>query len=125
MKRSPYLVLPDGTKVFLEPGSVHRPQPRLYVRVAGKVVWYHVLAAEKHIRALAPGEVVHHVDGNPLNNEVSNLQILTRAEHIRIHTPVKGYKFTAEQKQRLSDSHKGQRAWNAGKKGFEHSAEAK
>ncbi len=32
-------------------------------------------------RDLLEDETVHHIDGNPLNNEFSNLKILDRAEH--------------------------------------------
>lgn len=31
------------------------------------------------------GWVVHHVDHNPLNNEIENLVAMTRAEHSRLH----------------------------------------
>lgn len=33
------------------------------------------------------GFVVHHIDENPANNSVDNLQILERADHSRIHPP--------------------------------------
>lgn len=36
-------------------------------------------------RPLSPGELVHHIDGNKTNNDLDNLQILTQAEHNRIH----------------------------------------
>ena len=31
------------------------------------------------------GYVVHHIDGNKRNNKISNLQILTKKEHEKIH----------------------------------------
>lgn len=37
-------------------------------------------------RSLADNEVVHHKDENPLNNEITNLEILDRATHGRLHT---------------------------------------
>lgn len=41
---------------------------------------------EEHIgRKLKPNEVVHHIDGNKLNNDLSNLKLMTRREHIEIH----------------------------------------
>lgn len=41
---------------------------------------------EEHIgRKLKHNEVVHHIDGNKLNNDLSNLQLMTRKEHIEIH----------------------------------------
>ena len=32
------------------------------------------------------GYVIHHIDGNPANNNITNLQILTVAEHRKIHS---------------------------------------
>lgn len=33
------------------------------------------------------GHIVHHRDGNRLNNDLSNLQLLTRAKHCKLHNP--------------------------------------
>lgn len=33
--------------------------------------------------------IVHHMDGNPFNNAINNLQVVTRADHARIHAPEK------------------------------------
>lgn len=38
-------------------------------------------------RKLLPTEQVHHIDENPLNNEISNLQIIPLGEHQRMHNP--------------------------------------
>lgn len=42
---------------------------------------------EKHLkRKLLPGQVVHHIDGNKLNNRISNLQVFnSQADHQRHH----------------------------------------
>lgn len=46
----------------------------------------HRLVMEQHIgRRLLPVEIVHHRDGNPGNNAIDNLEIVTRARHMRIH----------------------------------------
>lgn len=36
-------------------------------------------------RKLNSNEIVHHKDGNKLNNDINNLEILTRSEHIKLH----------------------------------------
>jgi hypothetical protein len=47
----------------------------------------HRLIAEAYAGAfLAPNEIVHHKDGDQRNNHWDNLEILTQAEHARMHT---------------------------------------
>lgn len=49
----------------------------------------HILVMEKMLgRYLNDDEIVHHKDGNRLNNEPSNLELKTRVEHSRYHWPV-------------------------------------
>lgn len=46
----------------------------------------HRVVAERKIgRQLLPGEVVHHIDGDKLNNHPDNLEVLSQAEHMRRH----------------------------------------
>lgn len=48
----------------------------------------HRLVMEKYIgRYLLPEEIVHHKNEDKLDNRIENLVIVTRAEHVRIHTP--------------------------------------
>lgn len=50
------------------------------------IVKEHVYIMEQFIgRKLNKNEVVHHKDFNKLNNDISNLQLLTRGEHSRLH----------------------------------------
>lgn len=46
----------------------------------------HVTVMESAIgRRLRANEVVHHIDRNRANNDISNLQLMTRSEHTRLH----------------------------------------
>lgn len=46
----------------------------------------HQILAEKMLgRPLDSDEVVHHKDGNKLNNKMSNLEVLTKSEHMKKH----------------------------------------
>ena len=46
----------------------------------------HRLIMEEHLgRKLKSSEVVHHIDGNKLNNDISNLKVMTRGEHSKLH----------------------------------------
>jgi hypothetical protein len=50
----------------------------------GKTVYVHRLVYESVYGKIPRGCHIHHVDGNRLNNEISNLQLLTIAEHMRL-----------------------------------------
>ena len=46
----------------------------------------HRVVAERVLgRPLIRGEIVHHIDGNKRNNDPSNLQVMTQADHLRAH----------------------------------------
>lgn len=56
------------------------------VKINGKGTQLHRRIIESHLgRPLLANEMVHHIDGNGLNNDISNLQIVTPKEHSRIH----------------------------------------
>jgi hypothetical protein len=40
-------------------------------------------------RVLHPDEIVYHLDGDLLNDDLSNLEVVSRAEYMRIHLPRK------------------------------------
>lgn len=46
----------------------------------------HRVVAERMLgRPLARNEIVHHIDGNKHNNTPENLQVMTQADHLRLH----------------------------------------
>lgn len=42
---------------------------------------------EYHNVKLTSNDIIHHIDGNKLNNDPNNLVCMTRAEHVRLHKP--------------------------------------
>lgn len=58
--------------------------PNNYKKLFGR--HEHRVVAEQMIgRPLERGEIVHHIDGNKHNNDPSNLQVMTQADHLRTH----------------------------------------
>lgn len=57
--------------------------------VSGRYRGEHRILMEKSLgRKLTSNEVVHHKDGNKMNNDINNLVVMTRAEHCSLHRPV-------------------------------------
>lgn len=51
-----------------------------------KRVLLHRHIMEQHLgRRLHRSEVVHHVDGNNTNNDITNLRVITQSEHVALH----------------------------------------
>ncbi len=78
---------PKGTKPWnagTGKGWVHANYR--YVYQNGKAVREHRAVMAAHLgRTLEPWELVHHKDGNTLNNAIENLEIKTWPEHNAIH----------------------------------------
>ena len=52
----------------------------------GNAVREHTLVMERHLgRLIEKSEVCHHIDGDKTNNKLSNLQLMTTAEHNACH----------------------------------------
>ena len=59
---------------------------RVYIKDTKKVISYPKYLMEQKLgRPLEPNEQVHHIDGNPLNNAMSNLELTTITEHMHKH----------------------------------------
>ena len=79
-------VIYKGKKYNRYPESEHRSD-RVYFKrsITGGTVFLH-----RQIWLDAHGEIpkgmhIHHIDGNPLNNDISNLECLTAKDHISEH----------------------------------------
>ncbi len=82
----------------------------------GRYVAEHRLVMEQCIgRYLEPTEVVHHKDGNKLNNDPTNLELFaSNAEHLKHELSGRIPNWTADGKKRISEGVK--RAWTIRRK---------
>lgn len=62
----------------------------------GVVLFHRHVCSLKYGRWVLPHEVVHHKDENKLNNDPDNLEILTVAEHNKVHAKFKNSKFVCK-----------------------------
>lgn len=59
------------------------------VWVDGKQIRTHRYVMQNHLgRELNSNEIVHHKDGNKFNNDISNLEIVSRSEHMKMHPEI-------------------------------------
>lgn len=62
-----------------------KTRPDGYIRDSKTDQYIHRIVMEKYLgRKLDTTEHIHHIDGNPKNNEISNLLILTNSEHRKL-----------------------------------------
>ena len=59
------------------------------IKVNGKKVRKSRWLMEQHLgRSLLPTEHVHHINGNPLDNRLENLEVMTQNAHLRMHKQI-------------------------------------
>lgn len=67
-------------------GGISKDDGYIRQRVDCKLVQQHRKVMEDYLgRKLRPDEIVHHKDHNRANNDISNLEVMTRSEHSRLH----------------------------------------
>lgn len=104
---SKYFVSSDG--VVLKNLIITKPDPvvKRYLRVSGNLV--HRMVAECWLENPFNLREVHHIDHNPLNNNVTNLEWISRKDHCgEKHKGSTGkYTRTAVHKQRIRECRQG------------------
>lgn len=55
------------------------------------------------------GMIIHHLDENKLNDDISNLVCVSRSQHMSIHTKGKTKNITDEWKKHIGEGHKGKK----------------
>lgn len=106
----PIGILPTGSQFTRWKGGityregralVHKPShPKATKR--HKYVKRAVIVIEEYLeRYLDPDEIVHHINQNPLDDRLENLQVLTRSQHTRLHHRLR--KTKASQQPRNED----------------------
>ncbi len=80
--------LPVGTAIKRKcKGNV----TRIFIKIAEPSKWigYASFVWIQKNGEIQKGYFLHHKDGNPLNDSIKNLQLVTRKEHCKIHNPGK------------------------------------
>ena len=77
------------TRAKLRDAQLGKGEGLTYTKTYGRPT--HRAVAEQILgRPLRPGEVVHHIDGNKLNNDPSNLMVFaSQSEHAKYHMMLK------------------------------------
>lgn len=85
------MIFYKGYKVYM-----NGKYPAIFIN--GKNTHIHRLVWEEHFGNIPKGYVIHHKDGNKLNWNINNLELLSRSQHIKEHKNIvhrKGIKVIA------------------------------
>ena len=58
---------------------------RLAFKQMGKTVYQHRYIWNKYNGDIPQNGVIHHINGNPIDNNINNLKLMTRSEHSKLH----------------------------------------
>jgi hypothetical protein len=77
--------------ISLGKGGTGEPERRMVRTPDGRKIFSYRYDLEVALgRILSPDEKVHHIDGDPTNNELDNLQVVSQSAHIGLHQPHTG-----------------------------------
>jgi hypothetical protein len=78
------------------------------IKINGKRIFYHhhVMMKETGMKKIPRGWHVHHIDGNPHNNDINNLALVTATGHKAIHSRQQDSKTLQLKKLRLAEAAK-------------------
>jgi hypothetical protein len=69
---------------------VYRPETHR----ANKYIYEHQAVMEDHLgRSLSPSEIVHHINGDRLDNRIENLLVLSRSAHKTLHAQLESLAY--------------------------------
>lgn len=84
-------------------GTGWTQQGYVYFSLGGKTTAFHRYVFETYYGVtLERGQVVHHIDGNALNNDPENLAVMSISEHMRLHRlKDRSVRWTPDEDERL------------------------